>query len=185
MSDNIIIQWAALTDLAPVITLLTPNSAYMYLERIPAEWLDEEKRRHGICLEKFDPATPFNDWERGRIFCETFELRWEKQDGIFQVVYLGPATALPDFTQETGLDLSQSQTQSYYLWGNRVPDDKLAMIQEDKQPNNQIFIEFQVPRILRYPVSEQAKRVKLKVCEYIDPASGALVYYRFQGLEEE
>jgi hypothetical protein len=46
------------------------------------------------------------------------------------------------------------------------------------------FMEFKIPRVLLYPVSAEARRVRLRVCEYVDPRSGELCYYRFKGLEE-
>jgi hypothetical protein len=47
------------------------------------------------------------------------------------------------------------------------------------------FADFQIPRLLRYPVSSNARRVRLLVREYRDPASDERVYYRFLGLKEE
>lgn len=186
---NDIIQWASLSDLTPTITNLAwPDPSYIYLERVPGSWLDDSQRKNGICLEKFDPTTSFTNWERGRVFCETFELRWEKQDAVFQTVYVGPPIALLGFTLATELDLNGKQARQpryYYLWGNRVPANQLADVGETKKPGSEVFIEFQVPRVLRYPVSTQANRVKLKVCEYFEPFSGTLIHSRFQGLEEE
>ena len=186
MTDTI--QWARLDDPSPAVSTLTWPSgiSYMYLERVPDAWLTEAERQNGLRLEKFDSATPFDEWERGRIFCDAFELRWEKSDGVFQVVYVGPAVTLPGFAPADELDLSATrpQTRSYFLWGQHVSDNQLETIGAHKQENLEVFIEPKVPRLLHYPVSPEAKRVKLRVCEYIALNSGERCYYRFQGLEE-
>ena len=186
MTDTI--KWARLDDpSSPVLALTWPSdTSYMYLERVPDVWLNETERQNGLRLEKLDLSTPFGEWERGRIFCDTFELRWEKLDGAFQTIYVGADVALPGFAPADELDLSatQPQTHSYLLWGKHLPDDQLHDIGESEQPNSQVFIELRVPRVLRYPVSDRSQRVEIKVCEYIDPTSGTVLYYRFQRLEE-
>ncbi len=183
MSD--IIQWARLDDPSPAVAALDwPDASYMYLERVPATWLVEAERQDGLRLEKL-AAAPFQEWERGRVFCQAFELRWEKLDGAFQIVYVGPDTALPGFTP-AALDLSHAKLEphAYFMWGSRVPVDRLDEVGAQAQPGLELFIEFQTPRLLRYPVPSQAGRVKLQVVEYHDPASGCRLYYRFCGLEE-
>lgn len=181
-----VIQWAKLQDLSPIISELTwPERSYMVLERVPDAWLADGERENGLRLEAFDPAEPFNDWERGRVFCAAFELRWEKLDGAFQAVYVGPPANLAGFALAQELDLSAAKPEPhrYYLWGTRVPDDQLDTVGAEKRPGAQVFIELIVPRVLHYPVSPQATRVMLSVIEYVDPDSGALLYHRFQGLE--
>lgn len=185
MSD--VIQWARVDDLAPVVAALNvPDRCYVYLERVPERWLTEEERRDGLRLERFAPDEDFNIWERGRIFSELFELRWEKLDGAFQAVYVGAPAELDGFAPADELDLVEKRTgeRSYLLWGNRVPDDELETVGAERREGQQVFIEFQVPRVLRYPVSDQARRVRLRVREYVDRGSGAVCYYRFLGLEE-
>jgi hypothetical protein len=158
----------------------------MYLERVPDRWLTDEERRDGLRLEEFAPEADLNVWERGRIFCADFELRWEWLDGAFQAVYVGSPTELPGFTPTDDLNLDDTtpREQSYMLWGNRVPDDQLETVGVELSKGQPTFIEFQVPRVLHYPVSERAQRVRLRVREYVDPGSGARCYYRFLGLEE-
>lgn len=180
-----VVAWARLDSLAPVVGALTwPGPVYMYLERVPDGWLSEAEQEHGLRLERFDPGTPWDTWERGRIFCPTCELRWERLDGTFRAVYVGPAVDLPGFVRETDLDLGVTEDHSYALWGNRVPAADLAALGARKEDGQQVFLEFIVPRILYYPASAAAQRVRLRVRTYVDPESGALIYYRFSGLEE-
>ncbi len=182
MADTIC--WARLESLTDTIAALPTNKETLtLLERVPMVWLEEDARINGLRLEPFDPAVNFNLWERGRIFNPIFELRWEQVDGFFQAIYCGQEVNLPGFqlAEEPGLSTLSSKTRSYFLWGTRVKEDDLGLI--GLPTGTQVFVELQVPRLLRYPVSPQAKRVKLQVCEYRD-VTGTLVYYRFQKLEE-
>ena len=182
-----IIQRARTADLVPAVTALAwPDPSYMLLERVPHAWLTEAEIENGLRLEKLDLTENWNRWERGRLFCADFELRWEKLDGAFQAIYVGPPVNLPGFApaDELTLDDKTIEIHSYWLWGKRVPDDKLATVGARRYPGQNVFLEFVIPRLLYYPVSDAAQQVKLRVCQYIDPKSGALAYYRFCGLEE-
>lgn len=184
-----IIQWARVTDLTVVVDALTwPNPSYMYLERVPERWLTKDERDAGLRLEKLDPDTPFNTWERGRLFCHEFELRWEKIDGAFQTVYVGAAVDLADFQRAEEPDIStiEPATRHYFLWGERTPANQLDAIGATARDDAAVFLELIVSRVLYYPVSDEERnnRVRLQVCEYIDPHSGERLYYRFQDLEE-
>ena len=182
-----IIQWARLEALSPTVTALTwPSPSYMYLEQVPDRWLSRAEREEGLRLEKLDLAISFEAWERGRLFCETFELRWEKSDGAFQVVYVGPAADLAGLVPADDLDLNRAERQErrYDLWGTRVPDDQHETVGATTKTGQAVFAALKIPRLLYYPVSDQAARVRLRVCTYLDPDTGALWYYRFKGLEE-
>jgi hypothetical protein len=188
MSDDVILC-ASLDRVTSVVgDLEWPDPSYMYLERLPDVWLDEAGRQDGLRFETLELTTLFNNWERGRIFCKLFELRWEKMDGEFQLVYIGPPIELTGFEpasqQEIDLANTSSQSHSYFLWGSRLDDKKLKTVGASKEPGAEIFVEMRVPRLLKYPVSDQAERVKLTACEYTNPNTGDIVYYRFQGLEE-
>jgi len=200
------IYWATLTDLTQMLTdllasrnldeqtlvsddseaptladLVSADETLMLLEQVPLTWLEDEARKDGLRLEPCETTTDFNGWQRGRIFNPAFELRWERTDGAFQIVYCGQQIDLPDFHLADGIDLTNLVANSYFLWGAKVQEDDLALI--GQPAGSQVFVELQVPRLLRYPVSAQARQVKLQVAEYRD-AAGVLVYYRFQGLEE-
>lgn len=143
--------------------LVIPVDAVMYLERVPSRWLAQAEIASGICITAFDPTTDWANWEKGRVFCRQWELRWEGQ----QAIYTGEASELSGFI--TGPDLSHNlrQEKSYYLWGKR---------------DNDRFIELQVARVLSYPVVT-GTRVTLHVIEWFN-GTGELVASRFTGLEE-
>lgn len=184
MSD--VILWARLDDPCPAVNALPwPDRAYMYLERVPAGWLSEAERENGLRLERFKSQTQFDEWERGRVFCAKFELLWEKLEGGFQVVYVGQPVALAGLAAATEIDLGQAdrQSRSCFLWGNRVSDAQREAAGMQCETDQQLFFEFEVPRLLSYPVSAHSQHAKLQICEYLDSATGERLYYRFQGLE--
>jgi hypothetical protein len=162
----------------------------MYLERVPNAWLTEPERENGIRLEKFDAATDFAAWERGRIFCEAFELRWEKVDGAFHLVYAGAPVELDHFRPaEVTLTPEEDEGErdgAYHLWGKRVAADKLDLVGAEEEDGYAPFVEGKVSRVLYYPVSpaDHKQRIKLTVREYVDPEDGRVIYYRFRGIEE-
>ncbi len=185
-----VILWARLDDPTPAVQALEwPDIvSYMYLEQVPHRWVSAPDMEKGLSLRHLDPNLDFRRWERARLFCQNWELRWEKQDGLFWCVYVGSDRELPDFERAPELDLSIAEPVSkrcYYLWGLRVSDAALDIVGADPQPGTQVFLELRVPRLLRYPVSSDARRVKLVTCEYIDPASGQTLYHRCHSLQEE
>lgn len=180
---------AQVDDIATVVGAITwPDDTLMILERLPLRWLEQEEIETGLRFEVFEPEAPFNQYERGRIFHEAGELRWEKINQKFRTVYVGSdEIALPpDFTKDDTLSLhKEEQPQSYYLWGKRLTDDALAIL--ERQPGAAMFAEFTVGGILtEYPAGAPAdkkqEQVALQVVRYIDPETEQLQYYRFQGV---
>jgi hypothetical protein len=181
------IAWARLQTLSPTVSSLSwPEASYMVLERVPRRWLTEEEIANGLRLEALDPTVTWADWARGRLFCESFELRWERRDGAFDAVYVGEEAELSAFQSAADPDLANTtrEWRSYQLWGNPLPDDAYETAGAEKRAGQTAFVEFTVPRLLYYPVANTERRVRLRVCEYVDPTR-AVVYYRFCGLERE
>lgn len=143
--------------------LTVPADAVMFLERLPSRWLDRSELADGIRFSAYDTAIDCTQWERGRVFCQAWEVRWEGQ----HAVYTGATITLSHFVP--GPDLSQwaRREAGYYLWGQR---------------HGNRFIELQVARVLTYPVTA-GTRVKLRVAEWFDTA-GELVASRCMRLEE-
>ena len=179
------IYWHRAETLNSIVQSLNcPAESLMMLERLPTTFLDDADRENGICLRKFDTDENFDAWERGRIFHEDFELHWEKESGEFTVVYIGKQIDLPTFTEEVREEM-ESQVVDYYLWGEKVMKDQLRLIGQPETEN--LFLELQIPRLLRYPVPNQDKktRIKLSVRHYLNAETGTLEFYRFLDLEEE
>ena len=177
--------WVTTDNLLPILEKLdSPAEALMMLERVPNTFLPDSERESGICLRKYNASENFDDWERGRIFHKNFELRWEKQEEGFVVVYIGEPKALPLMTNPKLLSDFEVQDESYYLWGERVSADDLKTINQPETAN--VFLELQIPRLLHYPVSNRngKSRVKLSARHYLNLKTGTLEFYRFLGLEE-
>jgi hypothetical protein len=153
-------------NLADTLAKLPPAS-WMFLERIPTNWLEPAERDNGIQLTKFDANTDWTQWQRGRVFCKDWELRWEGS----HAVYTGPEVQLPGFRKEP-VDLAAAERREqedpkYLLWGRR---------------DGGRFIELQVARVLKYPVAFD--RVHLVVAEWLDPYTGEPIASRCVCLQE-
>lgn len=187
MSEHV--GWGATEKLSDVVEKLDClQESLMMLERTPGVFLPEDARENGIRLRKYDVDENVEDWERGRIFHENFELRWEKQDGTFSIVYIGgPKCSLPSGINTESLADFDTQDDGYYLWGEKVTADTLELLGRsgDEETANS-FLEPQIPRLLSYPVSNRNEkfRVKISVRHYLNRDTGALEFYRFRGLEE-
>lgn len=156
------------------------DTTYVYREGAVTALLNELMRRDGVRLETYQSSMEFEPWQRGRIFQAQYELKWERIGTCFHVVYCGQQ--LPASFQPVQWAAVGRQSVPYYLWGQRVTADDRQLL--DLKPDEPAFVELQIPRILFYPVSEQAWRVRLNVYEFYDQ-SGQIWYGRWYGLQEE
>jgi hypothetical protein len=167
-----------------------PQDTLLLIERQPDQVIsekDKQKRRnllrfaylHQVGKVEIQHATS------GRVFQRDFELRWEKSDQGYQVVYLGVERRIaglePDKVVLQEVTRS-SEPRHYYLFGTKLDTEKLQG--PDLKGASGYFAEVRIPRLLQYPVSENAGRVKLSVREYTDDGTGQVQLFRFQGLKE-
>lgn len=175
-------EYTAWADVPSVVDVLRAmpwaETACMYLERMPQTWLDEVARQQGVRCQRYDAATPFDTWERGRVFDAQQELKWERYPVGFHAVYCGVQPP----AGWTGVDLHTEQRRdcTYYLWGTRVPDADRALL--GVAPEAPVFVELQIPRLLVYPVPLQQRRVQIRIAEFY-AANGQLCYARWCGIE--
>ena len=175
--------WGSSEKLLPILHALDcPPESLMLLQRMPQAFLSDDERKNGICLQAYDVSKNIEMWERGRIFHNKFELRWEKQEGVFLIVYIGEPTALPTLDTKSLLEF-ETQDEAYYLWGERMSADALESMKQPEAMN--VFFELQIPQLLSYPVSNQdgKNRVKISVRHYLNSETGVLEFYRFRHLE--
>lgn len=179
------ICWGTTESLFPIVKKLDyPSESLIMLERVPNTFLSDDERDKGICLRKYDKDENFEVWEHGRIFHNDFELRWEKQDRGFGVVYIGQPKALSMLDTKSLSDF-ELQDDSYFLWGEKVTADTLKLINRPETAN--LFLELQIPRLLCYPVSDNGNekfRMKLSARHYLNSETGVLEFYRFLHLEK-
>ena len=178
------ICWGTAENLLPIVQALDcPPELLMMLERVPTAFLPDAEQKPGICLKKYDTSENLEAWERGRIFHNIFELRWEKQGGVFVIVYIGEPTELP-MPHIMSLSEFEVRDENYYLWGEKMSEGNLKAIDQSEATN--LFLELQIPRLLPYPVSNRGgkSRVKISARHYLNSETGALEFYRFRYLEE-
>lgn len=178
------ICWGMVDSLLQIVGALDyPPESMLMLERVPSTFLSDTERQEGICLRKYKANENLEIWEHGRIFCNDFELRWEKQEKGFVTVYIGEPKGLQLSDTELLSDF-EIHDQSYYLWGEKMTEDTLQLINQLGATNS--FLELQIPRLLHYPVSNRNEkfRVKLSARHYLNSETGKLEFYRFRYLEE-
>ena len=154
-------------DLAASLQLLpVSQETWMFLERVPVVYLSDGEREQGIHLTTYEAATDWSEWQRGRVFCAAWELRWEGA----AVTYTGAQVSdllAAGFRRSDLLEAaSEPRAANYYLWGERAGD---------------YFADGRIPRRLDYPVAE-GSRVMLSVLEWFG-SRGEPVAWRASGLE--
>ncbi len=104
----------------------------------------------------FDHISELTDsvsaWDKGRIFDNTSEIRWERAVDGFHIVWIKDDGTIPPEWQ-TKEQIKLVGKRKILLWGKRIEDKEL-------------WYEKQVPRILKYPVSGEGERVYALLNEY-------------------
>jgi hypothetical protein len=165
--------------------------AYVLVEQLPIHVVLQPEERQNLLLfkrfGKIEPETRLSSYTSGRIFTPEFELRWERQDDMFQAVYVGPerSQVLPE--AKITINMASPRKTHYYLFGKRLKDEgvdnDVARIGPPARAGD--FAELRIPRLLRYPElpnAPKAQRLRLAVREYIDE-TGQVQLFRFLNLE--
>ncbi len=161
------------------------DPSLMLLEAQPRRVIKQDARQDLLCFALFDPSFDFSSYTSGRIFHALGELRWERHHSNVQIVYTGRKEykpALPN-AREIPLDTCLYEHREYFLFGKRLDKEELNSIGTAAQHGD--FAEIRIPRLLRYPQLPKltdAERVRLVMCEYVDPATAINVAYRFKQL---
>jgi hypothetical protein len=168
--------------------------ARVLAEQLPGYVIDPiSERRDLLRFIRFEPDKPeqissLASYTSGRIFQKDAELRWEKQGAMMRIVYLGAeeyismphAYGLQE-NQELSKLTPQKESKYYYLFGERLKKGDVSKM--GKTASQEDFAQVRIPRLLRYPVGQGGRYVRLGVCEYIDTTTGRTVLFRFQSLE--
>jgi hypothetical protein len=126
----------------------------------------------GDCnFEKFD-IKRIGDFDKivsGRLFGRDSELHFRRiNDVIFRTVVISESE-LSNFDDVETKDLERLDNKSYYLWGEKLGE--------------RTWFEARIPRLLRYPLDNPKKLVKLKTIEYKNRENGLIEFTRFQDIE--
>ncbi len=170
----------------------------MLLESLPLHpVIGRSKRQELLLFRVFEPNFSFQDYNTGRVFQKSGELRWEREQDQFQVVYIGEegielSATIEALSRDYRLSSATlppvySEPKEYYLFGTRLQENELDMIGPPAQPGD--FAEVRIHRLLRYPLKDEGKEtqgpIRLRVKEFYDKVTGQLVLFRFVGLNEE
>ncbi|MBE0427718.1 MAG: hypothetical protein IBX72_13880 [Nitrospirae bacterium] len=92
-----------------------------------------------------------SDWDKGRIFDDRAEIRWEREGNGFHLVWIKDAGNIPDRWDKESL--SQVNVRQILLWGERIGGGRE-------------WYEKQVPRIFEYPAKGNGSKVYVVLNEY-------------------
>lgn len=181
----------------------TGTGTYFLAENLPTTVVKPGDRQDLLIFERFSLDLPFEKYTSGRIFEAAGELRWEKRQNKVRAVYLGqPSTSVARALRNYGLQSSDKllklvpQARYYYLFGTKLEMRTIEQINGEQinseKSKNAVrpgdFAELRIHRVLRYPAPGHVPDkgyVQLQVQEYVDPDSGQVQFFRFQGLDEE
>lgn len=189
-----IIATGPVSDIATLIKACNfPPEAFILTENFPPYRINDQRERQNLLrfarledgLDKDSFAV--NNTTSGRVFLPDFELRWEKKEHEYWVIYLGAKRDLPALkVDEDVLKKLQKREASkkYYLFGEVLDSQRLSHM--GLEGTTGYYAEVRIPRLLRYPPLPNApRRVQLVICEYVDKTMGSVQLFRFQNLEPE
>lgn len=172
-----------LQDLLKLLFTPERGRAYALLEVVPSHFMEEKQLARGLQLICFHEGLDPGEWTEGKIFNIEGELRWQKGDNTFHVIYAGSSPHAASFLESETLDWESSFLEGYYLWGERLSLENKSKMGLD--PEKGLFLELQIPCAFAYPVEpEGLKRCKVNIVRYNDRASGIPQYFRMHSLQE-
>ena len=189
----------ALDNLRPLIAHCHfPAEARVLMEQLPHRIVTKPADRQALLLfEFFNPELEFEQYDSGRIFQQSGELRWEKEGEQFKIVYAGDEGELAETIEMLLRDYHERNEspeklyfprreaeKKYYLFGTRLDDEDLKKIGPTAKQGD--FAEGRIQRLLRYPLEKEATKgpICLTVQEMYDETTEQLVLFRFVELDE-
>ncbi len=152
------------------------DSTYALLELVPEKYFTPQQRAEGLQFVRYKDMDTNLSWSKGRVFNTHGELRWERKENHFKVVYAGASNSTLDGQLEKIYSDCQSHgPQGYFLWGDYFKD----------REGNTKFFELQIPRLFEYPVSGNGvTRCKINIISYPDEEYSVYHYFRLHSVEE-
>lgn len=162
-------------ELKAVLATVVPKaSTWRIVERIPKHWLDQGELRTSLIFDKIDDTNGSEEFERGWLFSDNFECRWQPTDeGKIHVRYIGIPPSNSGSLNKVELDGNLGQeTINIQLWGRRIA------------PAGP-FINARSPVLRNYPTTKSTtKTMHVVVKESRDPTTGTTLLWRFCRMEE-
>ena len=173
-----------------------PQEAFILTETFPSYRVNDQRERQNLLrFARLEDGLAKDDFDvhnttSGRVFLPDFELRWEKRDHEYWVIYLGTPRDVPGLATNEKLKallekLKQHEaSKHYYLFGEVLDAQRLSHM--GLEGSTGYYAEVRIPRLLHYPPLPNApRRVRLVICEYVDSITGSVQLFRFQNLEPE
>jgi len=158
-----------------------PQQTLILLEMQPQHVINSSDRKHLLHFNWFGKHPDIAPYTTGRIFHPDFELRWQRQNGQVEVVYLGTPEGfnMPQLTQKHDQELAccEVHERCYYLFG--TPFNEAQSGRGEQTDRRGVFAEVRIPRLLHYPIEQ---RVQIVVREYVHRETGQLIIFRFEKL---
>jgi hypothetical protein len=142
MQTSEILSAGSVTNLAGLIEKCNfPKDALFLAEQQPSQIVRQEQRQGLLLFTRFGVlANPdaAQDYTSGRIFSDTFELRWEKEsDTQYHVVYFGPEREISGLTRLYELH-EEKEGNQYYQVIYVGPERKIPSVGWDEQESKNI-----------------------------------------------
>lgn len=174
-----------------------PQEAFFLGEQLPDHIVDNRERENLLLFTWYASNLPFSSYTTGCIFHAEEELRWERSEDTFQIVYLGskqykhmskahPSPIEREFIALINDGKLEKSSKQYILFGKFLAQDPKTIATPE---NHQTYAEVRIPRLLHYPLPRSQRkpnieRVQIAVTEYTDKDSGQIFTYRFCALQQ-
>jgi hypothetical protein len=179
METDEILSAGNIENLAGLIeTCNFPEDALFLAEQLPAQIIRQEQKQDLLLFTRFgnlrNPEKA-QDYTGGRIFSDTFELRWEKEsDTQYHVAYFGPEREISGLTRLYELH-EEKEGNRYYQVIYVGPERKTPRADRDKQ-ESQVIERYQANTKRYYLFGEHLEAAQLQDMK-IRPANEGHSYY--------
>lgn len=107
-----------------------------------------------------------SDWDKGRVFDSKSEVRWERKNDVFHIVWIKDEGSIPDEWDPKLLTVLNKR--EIMLWGSLIasPSNNKDLASESQNADKNEWYEKQIPRVFDYPVKEGNTHVYAILTEY-------------------
>jgi hypothetical protein len=147
-------------------SLFNSNEAFIILEKI-----DDFK------FTFYDGGDITNNWEKGRVFNKSGELKWKRIGKNIHVVYIGEdvPTQLKK-AEDVQFHDGETKEETFILRGKLIKDEDRQYFNEDR--SRKLFVEMSTPVLLEYPVNGKNDYAAIRTRNYLD-LLGNIQFSRF------
>ena len=117
METGEILSTGSIKNLAGLIKACDfPEEALFLAEQLPSHIVYQDQRQDLLRFAHLGDVKNAQDYTSGRIFSQTFELRWEKESaGNYQVVYFGTDREISELTRTYELHREKESKEKFQV----------------------------------------------------------------------